>query len=72
LLHSDGVPETTNPSKIEFGAERFRQFLAADQSNSANQFANKLLEKISLWAARSKDEEADDDITMVTIHIVSG
>ncbi len=68
LLYTDGIPETMNHSEVEFGTERFREFLAAEQSTSADQFADQLLEEFSRWAARSPAEELDDDITMVAIH----
>jgi len=68
LLYSDGIPETNNRSEVEFGTEQFRKFLATDQSTSAGQFADNLLEELSRWAARGPDEEADDDVTMVAVH----
>lgn len=71
LLYTDGIPETTNPAGVEFGSERFREFLAAEQSTSANQFAGRLLDELSRWAARGPDEELDDDITIVALHISS-
>jgi len=69
LLYTDGIPETTNPSEIEFGETRFRQFLATDHSASANQFAGRLLEELSSFADRGPGGELDDDITMVAINI---
>lgn len=71
LLYTDGIPETTNHSEIEFGAERLREFLVTDQSTSADQFADHLLEELSRWAAREPAEELDDDITVVAMHIQS-
>jgi serine phosphatase RsbU (regulator of sigma subunit) len=69
LLYTDGIPETTNPSEIEFGINRFRQFLLTQQSTSANQFADHLLEELSAWAARDPSDDMDDDITMVAVRI---
>lgn len=69
LLYSDGIPETANHSEVEFGTERFRGFLATQQSTSANQFADSLLEEVSRWAARGPGEEADDDVTLVAIQV---
>jgi sigma-B regulation protein RsbU (phosphoserine phosphatase) len=69
LLYTDGIPETSNHSEIEFGTERFREFLAREQSTSANQFADRLLAELSNWAARGPGEELDDDITLVAIHV---
>ncbi len=71
LLYTDGVPETTNPAEVQFGADRFRQFLETEQSTSADQFAGRLLEEVSSWSARGPAEDLDDDITMVAIHVTS-
>ena len=69
LLYTDGISETTNPSGIEFGTERFREFLAAERSTLADHFANRLLEELSLWSARGASEDLDDDITLVALHV---
>ncbi|QNI32713.1 SpoIIE family protein phosphatase [Alloacidobacterium dinghuense] len=69
LLYTDGIPETTNQLGLEFGAERFKQFLAMEQSPDANQFADHLLQELSRWAARGLSEDLDDDITMLAIHV---
>ena len=69
LLYTDGISETTNPVDVEFGTDRFRQFLETEQSTSANQFADRLLEELSRWSARNSAEDLDDDITMVAVHV---
>jgi sigma-B regulation protein RsbU (phosphoserine phosphatase) len=69
LLYTDGIPETTNHSQIEFGAERFKEFLETQQSTSVDHFADRLLEELSQWRARDSDDDLDDDITFVTIHM---
>jgi phosphoserine phosphatase RsbU/P len=66
LLYTDGIPETTNPEGVEFGAKSFKQFLEKDQSVSADRFADSLIEEMSRWSARSV-EDMDDDITIVAI-----
>ncbi len=71
LLYTDGIPETANPAGVEFGTDCLRQFLEAEQSTSADQFADRLLEELSRWSARGSAEEMDDDITMVAIHVKS-
>jgi phosphoserine phosphatase RsbU/P len=69
LLYTDGIPETTNPSQIEFGADRFKQFLETEQSTSADHFADRLLEELSQWSMRDSGEDSDDDVTLVAIHV---
>jgi serine phosphatase RsbU (regulator of sigma subunit) len=72
LLYTDGIPETSNRAGVEFGEERFRQFLASERNGSANQFAESLLNELSSWAARDPGEDLDDDITMVAINVRVG
>ena len=67
LLYTDGIAETTDPAGTEFGAKRFREFLAAEQNTAVDQFANHLLEELSRWSARGPGADLDDDITLVAI-----
>jgi sigma-B regulation protein RsbU (phosphoserine phosphatase) len=71
LLYTDGIAETTDPAGTEFGAERFREFLALEQNTAADRFANSLLEELSRWSARGPGVDLDDDITLVAIHVNS-
>jgi sigma-B regulation protein RsbU (phosphoserine phosphatase)/two-component system sensor histidine kinase ChiS len=69
LLYTDGIPETANPAGVEFGTDRFKQFLETEQSTSADHFADRLLEELSRWSARDSAEDLDDDMTIVAIQI---
>jgi serine phosphatase RsbU (regulator of sigma subunit) len=69
LLYTDGIPETVNPTDVQFGDERFRQLLASTPCDSANGFAEQLLAEVSRWSARGAEEDLDDDITLVAIHV---
>jgi sigma-B regulation protein RsbU (phosphoserine phosphatase) len=69
LLYTDGVSETANPAEVQFGTDCLRQFLETEHSISADQFADRLLEELSRWSARGSNEDLEDDITMVAIHV---
>jgi serine phosphatase RsbU (regulator of sigma subunit) len=71
LLYTDGISETANSVGVEFGTDRFKQFLETEQSTSADHFADRLLEELSSWSSRGSGEDLDDDITMVAIHVKS-
>jgi phosphoserine phosphatase RsbU/P len=71
LLYTDGISETTNLAGVQFGIDCFKEFLGTDQSTSADQFADRLLEELSRWSDRGSAEDLDDDITMVAIHVRS-
>jgi sigma-B regulation protein RsbU (phosphoserine phosphatase) len=71
LLYTDGISETANRAGVEFGTDGFRKFLETEQSESADHFADRLLEELSYWSARGSTEDLDDDITMVAIQVKS-
>ena len=68
LLYTDGIPETTNADEVQFGEERFRQFLDSERCGSADQLADALLNEVTRWSARTS-EEVEDDITVVAIRV---
>jgi sigma-B regulation protein RsbU (phosphoserine phosphatase) len=45
-----------------------KQFLAAEQSTSADHFAGQLLEELSRWSARGSAKDLGHGITIVAIH----
>jgi serine phosphatase RsbU (regulator of sigma subunit) len=67
LLYTDGIPETNDPQGVEFGSERFQEFLTAEKNGSADHLADDLLKEVARWSARGKDQDLDDDITMVAV-----
>jgi len=69
LLYTDGISETTNPLGIEFGADRFKQFLSMEQSTSSTHLADRLVEELSRWSARGPNDDLDDDLTLVAFHV---
>jgi sigma-B regulation protein RsbU (phosphoserine phosphatase) len=69
LMYTDGIAETTDPAGTEFGAERFREFLATEQNATADGFANRLLEELLRWSARGSGADLDDDVTLVAIRM---
>ena len=38
LLYTDGIPETANPAGVEFGTDRFKQFLETDAKHLGRSF----------------------------------
>jgi phosphoserine phosphatase RsbU/P len=71
ILYTDGITETRNRKKEEFGMERFRDFAESNSSLSAEIFATKLLDEVLKWSGRAEDEEPDDDVTLVVAHVKS-
>jgi len=69
LLYTDGISETNNLDGVEFGTERFRQFLATEKDGSADQLANDLLAELDRWSARPEGADLDDDITLVAFRV---
>jgi serine phosphatase RsbU (regulator of sigma subunit) len=69
LLYTDGIAETANPGGIEFGAERFRPYLASQKDPAVNQLADGLLAEVANWSARPEGSDLDDDITVVAFRV---
>jgi len=69
LMYTDGIPETTDPTDVQFGDERFRTFLAGQEWASADSLADGLLTELSQWSSKAANEDPEDDITLVAIRI---
>lgn len=69
LLYTDGVSESANPAEEEFGTTRFREFLLGRPSDSADEFAERLVAELSSWVAASPGTEAVDDVSFVALHL---
>jgi serine phosphatase RsbU (regulator of sigma subunit) len=65
VLYSDGIPEMTDVSDEQFGMERFKRFLDANQDRGADQFLVGLLDELARWSDRASGREAEDDVTIV-------
>jgi serine phosphatase RsbU (regulator of sigma subunit) len=69
LMYTDGIPETSNSADVQFGEERFREFLGEQRAAPAGQIADHLLEEVFRWSGLSPGDDFDDDITMVAIRV---
>ena len=68
VLYTDGVLEATDPSLQEFGAQRLKLFLENHRDLGVDQFVDGLLEELSRWSDRASGREAEDDLTVLSIH----
>jgi len=69
ILYTDGITETKNREREEFGMERFRDFAERNSFLSTEQFATQLLDEVQRWSGRAEDQEPDDDVTLVVAHV---
>jgi serine phosphatase RsbU (regulator of sigma subunit) len=72
ILYTDGILEASNPSQEMFGTDRFKRFLEANHDLGADQLADSLLDELSRWSERTTGQAQQDDITLLTIHFMSG
>ncbi len=68
LLYTDGVSETWDASKQQFGEARLRRFLETHPDGSAADFADALLRELSSWSGHTAEQEQDDDVTLLAVH----
>jgi sigma-B regulation protein RsbU (phosphoserine phosphatase) len=66
LFYTDGVTEVMNRAKVEFGEARLGKFVLENAHLDAEEFKNKLVEKINGF---SKKALLDDDATLVVVKI---
>jgi serine phosphatase RsbU (regulator of sigma subunit) len=71
VLYTDGIPETRNPSREEFGTARFRRFMENNHSLSVDQFADQLLDELSRWSEQPSGKGQQDDVTVLAIDFKS-
>jgi sigma-B regulation protein RsbU (phosphoserine phosphatase) len=71
VLYTDGILETRNPSKQEFGLDLFKGFLESNHNLTADKFVDLLLEELGNWSEHPKGNGQDDDITLLAIDFES-
>jgi phosphoserine phosphatase RsbU/P len=68
VLYTDGVTESLDTSKEQFGEEGLKLFMEQHPDTTATEFADGLLERVSQWTGRAPGQEPDDDVTLLAIH----
>jgi phosphoserine phosphatase RsbU/P len=66
VLYTDGILESMNPAREEFGKSRLKSFLDASAS-SASHLADALLLELRRWSATDRGRAQDDDITLLVL-----
>ncbi len=66
-FYSDGMNETKNKERQEFGVENLVENIAALQQYGLHESIEKLIEKVDDWNGNSK---FDDDITLLSLEII--
>jgi sigma-B regulation protein RsbU (phosphoserine phosphatase) len=72
LLYTDGISEMMNTSEEQFGEDRLRAFLSEHSDLAAANFADRLLEELTLFSGRASGQEPDDDLTLMAVHFEAG
>jgi phosphoserine phosphatase RsbU/P len=65
VLYTDGVLEAANPAEEMYGDARFMNFLAANKSLAADEFADSFLKEIANWTGATAAQGQQDDITLL-------
>jgi phosphoserine phosphatase RsbU/P len=60
LLHTDGVTESMNAQREEFGSKRLREVLASSRNDPPREIGNQILQAVRDWSQQQRD-----DITLV-------
>lgn len=70
LLYTDGISEMMNWSEEQFGEARLKSFLEENPNLPAAEFADSLLDRLSLWSGRPSGQDPDDDVTLLAVHFL--
>ena len=68
LFYTDGIVEMPDKADEPFGEERLKLFLEEHADLSPAVLVDGLLEYLKGWGGRSTEDEADDDVTVVSVH----
>jgi sigma-B regulation protein RsbU (phosphoserine phosphatase) len=66
LLYTDGIVESMNAAREEFGKSRLKKFLA-NSSSPASQLADALLLELRRWSTGGREHAQGDDITLLVL-----
>jgi phosphoserine phosphatase RsbU/P len=69
VLYTDGILESMNAAREEFGKSRLKKFLDASAS-SASHLADALLVELRRWSATDLGRAQDDDITLLVLDLL--
>ncbi len=69
LVYTDGLVEAVNARDEAFGEAQLGEFIATHQDLPAEQFAERLLDKVLGWPENGSARAQADDITVVVIDI---
>jgi phosphoserine phosphatase RsbU/P len=71
VLYTDGIAEMTNPSEEQFGMKRLQLFLETHHDIKADKFVDSLLDDLACWSDKGSGREAEDDITLLAVHLTN-
>jgi sigma-B regulation protein RsbU (phosphoserine phosphatase) len=69
LVYTDGLVEAVNARGEAFGEAQLGEFIATHQDLPAEQFTERLLDKVLGWPQNGSTRAQADDITIVVIDI---
>ncbi len=70
ILFTDGVLECHNSKGIMFGEDSFHRLIKLGQDLPPGEFIEYVMESVSSWSGLSRQENQEDDITMIVIDVV--
>jgi serine phosphatase RsbU (regulator of sigma subunit) len=64
VLYTDGIPEAANASQVEYGFDRFMDYIGAHHTVPVNQFADNFCAELAAYSNQSTSGQ-QDDITLL-------
>lgn len=66
VLYTDGIPEAANAGQVQYGFDRFMQYIEAHHTVPANQFADNFCAELAAYSDQSTCGQ-QDDITLLVV-----
>ena len=67
LIYTDGVYEAVNADRDQYGMERLQAFVTEKARLSGDEFAEKLIETVTVWSGGA--DKIDDDIALIVVDV---
>ena len=65
FVYTDGIIEAANAAGDLYGLSRFKDFITSHASLAVVNFTDALMQHISTWSGKQRDQALDDDLTLV-------
>ncbi|AXC14566.1 Serine phosphatase RsbU, regulator of sigma subunit [Acidisarcina polymorpha] len=68
VLYTDGILETTNAARVEFGTGGLKVFMERSKDLAADEFVDGLMAEVANYGDQANGRGREDDLTLIAVH----